>query len=82
MERFVQFFDDLDDLVAAVGLARERLRTLFPLAGVTVLSISMQVSGILLAYSRPLAALLVALLLLTLIICRHTNPGGIAAAGR
>ncbi len=82
MECFVQFFDDLDDLVAAIGLARERIRTLFLLAGVTVLSISMQVSGILLAISRPQAALLVALLLLTLVICRHAGSGRIAAAGR
>ncbi len=63
MERLVQILDDLDDLIAMIGLVGERVRnTLSSLIFVCV-ALAIQVGGVFLALSHRPLALGVALIL-------------------
>lgn len=75
MERFAQLLDDLDDLVYAVGLMRERFRkfmmTLITACAGTLLT----TGGILLALEHPPLAMATALLLFVSLLYRAvTSP--------
>ncbi len=68
MERLLQYWDDLDDLVYALGLISERIRSiayalLFVLSGFVLLA-----GGILLALTHPPLASATAILLLVALI--------------
>jgi hypothetical protein len=78
MEKVMQWLDDLDDLVAAIGLIRERIRRFF--IATTVLSISLLVpaAGIALALRHPPLALASAIILFVFLIYRSvTEPNAL-----
>ena len=49
MERVAQWLDELDDLIAAMGLLSERLRNFFLLLSFLVVSLSAQFAAVALA---------------------------------
>jgi small-conductance mechanosensitive channel len=70
MERMLQYLDDIDDLLGAVGLVYERLRSLFLklvslLAGLSVVALS-----VVLALKSPTLALAMGLLLSLMLLYR------------
>lgn len=75
MECLLQYLDDIDDLVGAIGLFYERLRRLA--IGLTILSVSLALvaSAIWLAQTYPTLALATCLLLLvTLLYFSAVSP--------
>lgn len=64
MERFAQYWDDLDDLIGIIGLCVERIRRLVLFAVVTALFLVVVVGSVLLALAEPPLALAVATILL------------------
>lgn len=75
MERFLQYFDELDDLVSTLGLLAERIRnsmlTLVFLSALLVL----QAGGVILALRHPPLALAAALLMFVALLYRSvTEP--------
>jgi hypothetical protein len=70
MERIAQFLDDLDDLVAAIGLVSERIRHFVQLLLSACLGIALQVGGVMLALSHPPLALAAALLMFVTLLYR------------
>lgn len=63
MERIVQLLDDLDDLVAMVGLLSERLRNVVLLIAGGLSMLTLLVGGIVLGLMHPPIALATALIL-------------------
>ncbi len=57
MERIAQYFDELEDLVCAVLMARERIRRALVVMLIISMSLLLQSMGVLLALSRPPLAL-------------------------
>ena len=53
MERVIQYLDDLEDIVYAVALTWERVRSIFRFAVFLLASLTVQVSGVFLALSNP-----------------------------
>lgn len=75
MERILQWYDDLDDLIWAVGLLGERIRNGVYSLVVTALLLTLQIGGILLALRHPPLALAIAMLLFVSLLYRSvTNP--------
>ena len=75
MERFAQFLDDLDDVVYAVGLMRERFRTFLVTCLVAIAGPVFTVSGVLLALRHPPLAMATAMLLFVSLLYRAvTSP--------
>ena len=75
MERVMQWLDDLDDLVAMVGLLRERIRNAAYSLLLTAVGLTVQISGVLLALAHPPLALATALLMAVLLLYRSaTSP--------
>lgn len=70
MERIAQLFDDLDDLVAALGLIGERIRRFVQLLVSACIGLALQIGGILLALSHPPLALAAALLMFVTLLYR------------
>lgn len=64
MERFVQYLDDIEDLVYAVALLAERIRQAARFLAFLSASLCLQVLGILLALASPPLAVAAASLLL------------------
>ncbi len=75
MERLVQLLDDLDDLIAAIGLFSERIRNFYLSLLATCVALAIQASGVWLALRHPPLALAAALLLFVgLLYQRVTSP--------
>ncbi len=73
MERFLLYFDDLDDLYGMIGLLAERLRRfLFAVVSYLLLSAG-AIAGIGLALSHPPLALATAILLFVLLMYRSVT---------
>ena len=53
MERLIQLLDDLDDLVATLGLLREQIRNGLVTLLSTLFVLTVQVGGVLLALAHP-----------------------------
>jgi predicted PurR-regulated permease PerM len=70
MERLIQILDDLDDLVAAIGLVSERIRNFFRSILILAAAIAAQAGGIMLALIHPPLALATALLLFVTLLYR------------
>jgi len=78
VERILQWLDDLDDLLGAVGLLTERLRHFaVALARLTALS-CVTACGIFAALSEPPLGLAVAMLLFVLLLYRGVTRPGLA----
>lgn len=75
MERVIQYWDDLDDLIGALGLYAERIRRIAVFALSTCLFLALLVGGILLALAKPPLALAAVTILVTTLMYRTvTNP--------
>ena len=70
MERIAQLFDDLDDLVAAIGLVSERIRRFVQLLLSACVGLALQAGGIVLALVHPPLALAAALLMFVTLLYR------------
>lgn len=70
MERIAQLFDDLDDLVAAIGLVSERIRRFVQLLLSACVGLGFQAGGIVLALAHPPLALAAALLMFVTLLYR------------
>ena len=73
MERLLQWWDDLDDLVGAVGLAGERIRRLGHAFIFTCGAFLLQLGGILLALSHPPLALATAIIMFVTLLYRSVT---------
>ena len=73
MERMLQWYDDLDDLIWAVGLLGERIRGGLYSLVVTTLLFALQVGGVLLALRHPPLALAIAMLLFVSLLYRSVT---------
>ncbi len=75
MERVLQYWDDLDDIVGAVCLKAEHIRSLVLFALCTALIGVLLLGGILVALTKPPRALAIAtILLVTLLYRTATKP--------
>ena len=75
MERVLQYWDDLDDLVGTIGLVSERIRGLVLFVLYAAFVAALQLAGILLALAEPpLAMAIVTILFVTLLYRFATNP--------
>jgi hypothetical protein len=75
MERVLQYWDDLDDIVGAIGLIAEYLRNLVLFTLCVLLIGSLQLGGILIALNEPPLAMAIAtILIVTLFYRSATNP--------
>ncbi len=70
MERMLQYLDDIDDLLGAVGLVYERLRSLFLKLVSLLASLSMVALSVVLALESPTLALAIGLLLSLVLLYR------------
>ncbi len=70
MERMLQYLDDIDDLLGAVGLVYERLRSLFLKLVSLLASLSMIALSVVLALESPTLALAIGLLLSLVLLYR------------
>ena len=73
MEIMLQYLDDLDDLVAAIGLLAESIRSFIIALLSFTATLTLQVAGILLALRQPPLALATALLLGVLLLYRSVT---------
>ena len=75
MEKVLQYLDDLDDLVGALGLIAERLRTVLWLFAFVSLAAVMACGAIVLALAEPPLALATAVMLFVVLMYRSvTRP--------
>jgi hypothetical protein len=75
MERLAQLLDDIDDLIAMIGLLGERLRKLAFSLVLSSVALAVQIGGVLLALAHPPLALATALLLFVALLYRTvTSP--------
>jgi len=68
MERLLQYMDDIDDLIGAIGLVYERLRRLVLTIIVLFVSLALMASNVRLALVYPRVALVTCLLLLLILL--------------
>lgn len=73
MERLIQYLDDLDDLLAAIGLLAESLRRLIISLLFLCVSLAVQIGGVLLALSHPPLALATAILMFVALLYRSVT---------
>ena len=73
MERLIQWLDDADDLLAAIGLIGERIRSISILLPLALALLMMQAGGILLALRHPPLALAVAILMFVTLLYREVT---------
>ncbi|MGB5332528.1 MAG: hypothetical protein WBM80_09930 [Woeseiaceae bacterium] len=77
MERLLQYMDDIDDLIGAVGLVYERLRRLLMTILALIVFTLLTGAGIVLAAWHPPIALAICLLLVVALLYRAvTMPVG------
>jgi len=75
MEWLIQLLDDLDDLIGAIGLVRERIRGLLLACLFACAALGVQVSGVVLALNHPPLALATAMLMFVTLLYRFaTSP--------
>ncbi len=75
MEKLLQYWDNLDDLIGAIGLVAERIRRLVLFGVYTTCVGVLQLAGIVLALATPPLALAVATILFVILLYRSvTNP--------
>ncbi len=75
MERLIQLFDDLDDLISMVGLLSERIRSALISMTITCAGLAIQVCAVMLALRHPPLALATAILLFVSLLYRSvTSP--------
>ena len=75
MERLIQLFDDLDDLISMVGLLSERIRSALISMTITCAGLAIQVCVVMLALRHPPLALATAILLFVSLLYRSvTSP--------
>lgn len=70
MEKFLQFLDDLDDLIGAFGLIAERLRNGIWLVVFMSLAAVMACGAIILALAEPPLALAMAVMMFVILLYR------------
>ncbi len=73
MERLLQYLDEIDDLVWAVGLLAEKIRSLILSALFLAVSLAVQIGSVMLALSHPPVALAVALLMFVTLLYRSVT---------
>jgi hypothetical protein len=73
VEVIAQWFDDLDDLVSAIGLVGERLRNLLIATVFLVLSLSLQAAAVMLALRHPPLASATATMLIVFLMYRSAT---------
>jgi len=73
VERFIQYLDEIDDLISIVGLLAERIRNLFLSLIFVCVSLAIQVGGVMLALSHPPVALAAALLMFVVLLYRSVT---------
>ena len=73
MEIIAQWLDDLDDVVAAIGLLTERLRNFFITASIFGVSLILQSAAIILALRHPPIACAIATLLVVFLMYRSAT---------
>ncbi len=82
MERFLQYLDDLEDLIYVIPLIAEQLRRAIQRIFFLLGAICLQVAGVVLALNHPpLALAIVALLLVGLLLRAVVLPVPQALAG-
>jgi hypothetical protein len=69
----VQWLDELDDLIAAIGLVSERIRNFFRALSFLAFSLFVQCAGVLLALRHPPLALATAMLLFVTLLYRSVT---------
>ncbi len=75
MEKLLQYWDNLDDLIGAIGLVAERIRRLVLFGVYTTFVGASQLAGIVLALATPPLALAVATILFVTLLYRSvTTP--------
>ena len=75
MERVLQYWDDLDDIVGAIYLKADYMRSLALFALAAAAICLLQLGGILIALTKPpLAMAIVTILLVTLLYRTATKP--------
>ena len=75
MERVLQYWDDLDDIVGALYLKADYMRSLALFTLATTAICLLQLGGILIALAKPpFAMAIVTVLLVTLLYRAATNP--------
>ena len=83
MERVIQWLDELDDLIAAIGLVSERIRNFFRALSFLTISTFIQCAGVLLALRHPPLAMATAMLLFVTLLYRSVTvrrvPLGLSA---
>ncbi len=79
----IQWLDELDDLIAAIGLVSERIRNFFRALSFLTISIFIQCAGVLLALRHPPLAMATAMLLFVTLLYRSVTvpraPHGLSA---
>lgn len=75
MEKLLQYWDDLDDLLGAIGLVAERIRRLFLFIVYATFVGVLQLAGIVIALATPPLALAIATILFVTLMYRSvTTP--------
>jgi hypothetical protein len=69
----IQWLDELDDLIAAIGLVSERIRNFFRTLSFLAISLFIQCAGVLLALRHPPLALATAMLLFVTLLYRSVT---------
>jgi hypothetical protein len=69
----IQWLDELDDLIAAIGLVSERIRNFFRTLSFLAISLIIQCAGVLLALRHPPLALATAMLLFVTLLYRSVT---------
>lgn len=73
MEIVVQWLDDFDDLIATIGLISERIRNFLIATSLLVVSLLLQISGVILALRHPPLALATAMILFVALLYRSVT---------
>jgi hypothetical protein len=73
LERLLQYFDDLDDLVSSIGLLAERIRNTSLTLVFLGFSLLLQIGGIALALLHPPLALGTALIMFVTLLYRSVT---------
>jgi hypothetical protein len=75
MEKVMQWMDDLDDFISAIGLIKERIRNLLIKLSLLVVVLLVPAAGISLALRHPPLALASAIILFVILLYRSaTEP--------
>ena len=79
VERCIQILDDLDDLIGAIGLIRERIRSALLAFSFACVAIGIQAGGVILALIHPPLALATAIIMFVTLLYRtvtsaHQGP--------